>query len=182
MNEENIVTDKMLDDALFGSEPAVVELCGQSGHQNVLTPVLESSPISPQGKCMTRKLINEADEFDEDILAGLCPEDLNFSLNISNISECAKTLTASTGNENERILKGLNKSADDITRTTEIQFIKSSELLSKKQIKTTEVNTTSDHRTFYGLPLRVKECYEEFRGIKQLYGVTSLIIWKMQFL
>ncbi len=165
VNEENVVTDKMLDDVLFGSEPAVVKSCCLSGHPSVLTPVLESSPIPcpPLGKCTTRKLINETSEFDQDILFGLCPEDLNFSLNTSNISECAKTLTAGTEDKKE---EGLNKSIDGITRT---QFIKSSALLSNKA---TEVNTTSDRGTFYGLPLRVKECYEEFRGIKQLYGVT----------
>ncbi len=153
VNEENVVTDKMLDDVLFGSEPAVVESCCQSGHQSVLTPVLQSSPIScpPQGNGTTKKLINETIE---DILFGLCPEDLNFSRNTSNISECAKTLAAGTEDE------GLNKSADGITRTKEVQFIKSSALLSNKAM---EVNTTSDRGTFYGLPLQVKECYEEFR-------------------
>ena len=80
----------------------------------------------------------------DDLLCGICPEDLSFSFNNSTYMEPTRTPCKTELTVTPAIFK-------DSTVTNHI----------KRQ--------TGDG-TFYGLPAKVKECLKEHRGITQLYG------------
>ena len=198
-------TEDMLDDILFGTECVVPESDGvdtSMGSQTVSEIGPTGPSIAPTKKqqsgvdCETSD-INDGD-LNDDILGGLCPEDLSFSFCNSSVLECAgssetkfdpvssKVLTSASDklssvtsyttvnhtvvNEDSKVSKDLQEPMD-FTSFQGTGFVKSSELLDSKLTVQSPLNDASTKvETFYGLPLKVKEYFEEYRGIKQLYG------------
>jgi len=128
----------------------------------------------------------------DDLMAGLCPEDLNNStLNFNTSMMCVSTpvkqmdhlIDTSTPNTNTKPKKCLlpspvkcnsnliSKSA--VNKVNKVLgpdfkgFQSSSTALASPNV---ENLTVYPQETFYGLPLEVFKCFEEFKGIKKLYG------------
>ncbi len=152
------VTQELLDDVLFGIG------------EDALTPLLESSPISEQLNTASTNNTSYTN-FDVDILSGLCPEDLNFSLSSSS-DAASRSLSAGGCTE-------VPGSPGSTTPRRSVGFVRSSELLSEANhvSKKPKLNSASESESFYGLPLKVKECFKEFRGIKELYGESPLFLF-----
>lgn len=128
---------------------------------------------------------------DDDLLEGLCPEDL---LNCST-SFCT-SLNDSTGTGHVKEAKAPLIHSPDYPHTTSTVSLHSTPVhstLKPSAHKQTIVSVPTDRLeratesytpptlssknkssipsgTFYGLPLKVKQCLEEHRGIKELYG------------
>lgn len=139
---------------------------------------------------------------DEDLLLGLCPEDL---LNCST-SFCTSFCTSLNDSANTGHVKGESFLAEVKTQsiqspsyplTTDVVSLHSTPVHSTPKLSTRKQSTvgmpTDRHEsavdsdapilasrnqfsvpsdTFYGLPLKVKQCMEEHRGITKLYGTT----------
>lgn len=143
-------------------------------------------PQSPEASIVTKQT-NSAQVDDEDLLQGLCPEDL---MNCS-ISFCTSFENTSVG-----YVKHSENAVAEFMRPSHLSARTSMSLPvhSTPNISTNTAHVLSDapgcnilrwspvstnfeppkssfsSDTFYGLPLKVKKCLEEYRGITTLYG------------
>ena len=99
---------------------------------------------------------------DSELLAGIAPEDLTFSFNTSIDKSLPGHVTPTkpdshtTSQQNEdcsTVTSGWNVGGHDLTATRD-----------------TQVKSCYDKGTFYGLPVKVKQCLKDNRGIESLYG------------
>ena len=105
----------------------------------------------------------------DDLLQGLCEEDLSISYMASHQSfhgqDCAlnSKLDSFSSNEGQSISQ----------REREVdKRMNSSESASIEEMAGYPQNLTFSYlsNTFYGLPMKVLQCFEEYRGISKLYG------------
>ena len=94
---------------------------------------------------------------EEDLLSGLCPEDLNFSLNTSH---CPQTIPGDFGSED-----GGMELRQDVGHIPEPVF----EAPTGEERREEEERERGEN-TFFGLPPLVQSLLKEHRGITQLYG------------
>ncbi len=102
--------------------------------------------------------------YDDDLLQGLCEEDLSISI-IHNQSNSFNQHDSSTTSRLDSLLE-------------DALFNISDEEMNIEQKNSTSINVVSaDHvscyppDTFYGLPVTVLDCLKEHRGISKLYGM-----------
>lgn len=129
---------------------------GEGGHTpDCLTPAqqchtLHSSPLATHEHMETTPL-NLLEFEEEDLLSGICPEDLSFSLNTS-ASIVNTSLTAA--------LPSL-PSPPDVEQGQVVNFIPDSP---------PPRGPREEGGTLFGLPETVRSLLEEHRGVRSLYG------------
>ena len=137
-------------------------------------------PKSPEAS-LTTKQTNTAQVDDEDLLQGLCPEDL---------MNCSVSFCTSFENTNVGYVKHSENPAAELTRPSHLSArtsmslpvhstpnasTKTAHVLSDAPVLrwspvSTNFELPKPSDTFYGLPLKVKKYLEEYRGITTLYG------------
>ena len=134
----------------------------------------------------------------EDLMAGICPEDMSFNASFIGLITPLKSkdkgpepLHASTPNINSSD-KSVTGDATTVPSTTpskisktvvekvnkvlgpEFQGFKPSSKVRNTSLKECDQLTVYPKETFYGLPEDVSKYLEEFKGIKKLYGHNNV--------
>ena len=167
-------------------------------HNNPLTPTLYQTPCKNSAPNSLRPVstpnsnyITESHKLSptdiaviDDLMFGLRPEDLSFSLNNSNtsfqkpVSETGMT----TAIQKMTSPSGVTDKSKNIMVDVPDSNAQSKPIVEKTANSTcTTVTRTSEYSsprypsgTFYGLPLTVTECLKEHRGIEKLYGMQRM--------
>ena len=112
--------------------------------------------VSPLREPLSHSLFEE-----EDLLSGLCPEDLNFSLNTS-----LTTTTTPRPQPIPRYTGGPHSVPEAVDR----DFGMASECVAGVGEEGGEGGEREERGSFFGLPSLVRSLLKEHRGIDQLYG------------
>ena len=136
----------------------------------------------------TLSVIVNDNEMTEDLLLGLCPEDLSFSFH-NNSSISHETFVKRTGITeissgcSKQVMKtGITVSPYIKKEVSSQHYIKeaSTEVVLNKDVKHLSVSSSFyPSGTFYGLPMKVLECLKEYHGISKLYGTGIILCYCM---
>ena len=157
-------------------------------NQNLKSPNMKQTTPTCGKSDDTLSVIVNDNEMTEDLLLGLCPEDLSFSFH-NNSSISHETFVKrkgvkeiSTGCSKQVMKTDISVSPCIKKEVSSQHYIKeaSTEVVLNKHVKQLSVSSGFyPSGTFYGLPMKVLECLKEYHGISKLYGTGSRLCYCM---